>query len=233
VIASADWGRDLAARLFGPLPVIVEHAELGAEPPPIHPAEAAEVAATVHRRQVEYATGRHCAHRALARLNLHGVRDFVLRNDGSRAPRWPPGVVGSITHTGAVPGGACAVAVASTRDIVALGLDAEAGDLLREGLWPELLTPAEARGLSGLPEPRRARLVRLTFSAKECFYKAQFPLTRRFIGFHEVEIAIDEACGTFAVRALDPATAQPPLLGCRGRYIDSADLVVTGIAIPA
>jgi 4'-phosphopantetheinyl transferase EntD len=218
------------AWLFEPLPVLVESRPLPADAPDVHPGEAAEVATAVHRRRVEFATGRWCARRALARLGIH---DFVLRSDPDRAPRWPAQVVGSITHTGDVPGGTCAVAVARAADVLALGLDAETGAGLSEDLWPGLLTPAEARWLGGLPAPRRPRLARLAFSAKECFYKAQFPLTRRRLEFGDVEVTVDEGSATFAVRVLGVGAGDPRLRDCRGRYRDDADLVLTGLAVPA
>src|SRR3569623_1114660 len=78
------------------------------EPQPIHPDEAQQVAGAVAKRRVEFAAGRACARRALTRL---GIRDFVLKNGAARAPRWPRGVVGSISHAGAIPGGRCGVVV--------------------------------------------------------------------------------------------------------------------------
>jgi 4'-phosphopantetheinyl transferase EntD len=226
-----DPYRSSAVRLFEHLPVFVESQQMAAEPPPVHPEEAAEVAAAVHRRRVEFATGRSCARRALERLR---IPHFVLRNDASRAPRWPAGVVGSITHTGGVPGGYCGVVVASTRDVLTVGLDAETGESLSPDLWGAVLTPAESRWLHALPAPRRPRLARLAFSAKECFYKAQFPLTRRFLGFEDVEIAIDEGSSTFEARVIRGGTAGAPLLDrCRGRYVDDDDMVLTGIAVRA
>jgi 4'-phosphopantetheinyl transferase EntD len=223
------------AWIFGALPVLVEEQRLGTEPPAVHPLEAADVAAAVLRRRVEFATGRACARRALARL---GVGGFVLRNGSDRAPRWPEGVVGSITHTGDVPGGTCAVAVASTRDVLALGLDAETGASLSPELWPDVLTPSERRWLNGAPEASRSRLARLAFSAKECFFKAQFPRTRRFLAFEDVEISVDVSASAFEARVVRGAPGGPegpegPFMECRGRYLDGADLVLTGIAVPA
>ena len=79
---------------------------MGVAPPPVHPDEMAQVDAAVNSRRVEFATGRSCARRALARM---GIREFVLRsNPVSRAPRWPAGVVGAITHTGGCPAGIAA-----------------------------------------------------------------------------------------------------------------------------
>jgi 4'-phosphopantetheinyl transferase EntD len=226
-----DPHRASAAWLFEPHPVIVEGIRMAADPPPVHPDEASEVATAVHRRRVEFATGRSCARRALARLR---VPPFVLRNQPNRAPRWPSGVVGSITHTGTVPGGYCAVAVASARKVLTVGFDAETGESLSRDLWEQVLTPSEAGWLRGLAANRRPRMARLVFSAKEAFYKAQFPLTGQYLDFDDVEIAVDEASGTFEARLVrDDLIAAAPLRRCAGRYVDRADIVLTGVALPA
>ena len=220
-----------AARLFDTLPVIVEGQWMGADLPPVHPDEAAQVHGAAHRRRVEFATGRSCARRALARMN---IGDFALRNDpASRAPRWPGGVVGSITHTGGVPGGYCGVAVASTRDVLAVGFDAEVGESLSPDIWSRILTSTEAERLLTFPPSRRHRLARLAFSAKECFYKAQFPLTHRFLEFEDVEVSVDEGSSTFDVRVICEPTIDRPFGHCRGRYADGPEMVFTGIALPA
>lgn len=70
------------------------------------------------RRQREFATARSCARTALARL---GVPPVPVLASPRGAPRWPAGVVGSITHCD----GYRAAAVAYTRDVVSLGIDAE------------------------------------------------------------------------------------------------------------
>lgn len=227
--------------LFAPLPVVVESAWLPDRAPIIDPAEASQVERAVFSRRVEFATGRSCARRAFSRL---GLQSFVLRNDADRAPRWPAGFVGSITHTGPVPGGYCGVAVASAAEVRAIGFDAEAGPAgtgeqtgrdgspLPEELWSSILTPSEARWLSGREPPERADWVKVIFSAKECFYKAQFPLSGMFLNFADVETRVDTEASTFEARIVAPAPGHP-LRHCRGRFLRARDLIVTGIAISA
>src|SRR5690348_13963037 len=126
---SARW----LDRLFLADPRVVgEEARLGTDVPEISAAEAADVARAVLGRRVAFATGRACARRALARLE---VTAFDLRNGLDRAPRWPTGIVGSITHTGPAPGGYCAVVVGRSRELAALGVDAEQWSRLTPALW--------------------------------------------------------------------------------------------------
>jgi len=85
---------------------------------PLHPDEA-ELAQTMGpARQREFAAGRACARRAMRELGVPGGP--VLRGL-RRAPLFPDGVVGSITHTN----GFCAAAVARSASFAGVGLDAE------------------------------------------------------------------------------------------------------------
>ena len=84
-----------------------------------------------------------------------GVGDFVLKNGPDRAPRWPAGVVGSISHAGSVPGGFCGAVVAHSRDFLTLGLDAEVVDGVGPDLWPRVTTPRERDWLERQPLGRR------------------------------------------------------------------------------
>jgi 4'-phosphopantetheinyl transferase EntD len=222
--------------LFAPLPIVVTSQWMTNDMPPIDPEEAEQVSNAVLQRRIEFATGRSCAHRAFAQL---GIGRFVFRNDRHRAPRWPTGLVGSITHTGAIPGGYCGVAVGRAADVRTIGFDAETrashplgGDLLPEESWPTILTPAESVRLRRVEPVERTDWVRLVFSAKECFYKAQYPLSRTFLDFQEVETVIDASASTFEAYLLGSRTGHP--LGyCQGRYLRTRDFTLTGIALPA
>jgi 4'-phosphopantetheinyl transferase EntD len=157
------------------------------------PAEAAAVAGAVAERRREFGTVRYCARRALRRLGLPAV---PILPDRDRAPRWPAGVVGSMTHCA----GYRAAAVARSGELRALGIDAE----------PHAQLPDEAPGLV-LTEEERARVLALTgahrdvhwdrivFCAKEAVYKAWFPLTRRRLDFADVSTTV-RPDGTFGAR---------------------------------
>ena len=82
-------------------------------------------------------------------------------------------------------------------EFAALGLDVEDATDLPRDLWPEILTPMESAWLSVQPSETRGRLARLIFSAKECAYKAQYPLTGRLFGFDTFEITPDLETGQF------------------------------------
>ncbi len=62
----------------------------------LFPEEQAYIAEAVEKRQVEFSTARVLARRALYEL---GVSPQSLCPNDDRSPRWPAGIIGSITHT--------------------------------------------------------------------------------------------------------------------------------------
>jgi 4'-phosphopantetheinyl transferase EntD len=223
-------------RLFEPWPsLVVEETRLGSDAPAVHPQEAAQMEKAVPARRIEFATARWCARRALARLrgSVREAEAFALLNGPDRAPRWPIGVVGSITHTGRAPGGYCGVVVGSSAEVQAVGLDAEQAAPLNPDLWPSLLTFREKGLLSRLAPAEAGRLGMVIFSAKESFYKVQFPLSRRFLAFGDVEIALDPSSSSFEASLAEGAPKDLPLSRCRGRYLVEDDFVFTAIALKA
>jgi 4'-phosphopantetheinyl transferase EntD len=198
----------------------------------LFPEEAPMVARAIDRRRREVAAGRACARRA---LELLGSKAVALPADPHRVPRWPAGVVGSITHTHAF----CAAAVAWQRDLRSLGLDAErAIRPPRDDVMRLIATSTEAAWLATLPEPERGVASALVFSAKEALYKCQFPLTREMLEFHDVELAVDQTAGfpgpTGEVRAhFRAGTAAHDLPPLAARYALAGDLVVTAAFLAA
>src|SRR5580692_6347409 len=98
------------------------------------PEERQYVARAMSKRVQEFAAGRVCARAALAQLGYAAV---ALPMGEDRAPQWPAGATGSITHTN----GFCAAVVAATAQIRALGLDAEPGTSVRPHLWGRICGP--------------------------------------------------------------------------------------------
>lgn len=191
----------------------------------LFPEEAAIVARAVGKRRREFATARTCARDALGRLGLPPAP--ILAGEGG-APRWPAGIVGSITHCA----GYRAAAVARARDAVTVGLDAEPNDSLPHGVLDMVSLPGERARLPGLVTAAPGVCWdRLLFSAKEAVYKAWFPLTRRWLGFEEADITIDAAGGTFAARLLVrvPVAGGGPLAGFTGRWLARDGLILTAV----
>ena len=191
------------------------------------PEERERVERAAPKRQREFAAGRVCARRL---LRARGIADAPLLADDERATLWPEGVVGSISHSS----GLCAVAIASARELAALGLDLERDDAVRPAIWPRICRPDEVARLRAEPESRRGRLATLIFSAKETTYKCLFPRSRVPLGFKQVEIEIDPSERRFRALLL---CATPPLAEqgavLEGRYAGHPPWLVTGLALRA
>lgn len=161
------------------------------------PVERAAIADAVPSRRTEFITGRWLARRALTQLGLQ-VEAIAVGAD--RAPVWPRGVVGSITHTRRL----CAVAVARGDRFAAIGLDAEPVEALSPQVLDEVTRPSERQWLVTLPEAERGETARLVFAIKECVYKTQYPIARRFLDFADVELTTPIGEGTWTASILRP-----------------------------
>jgi 4'-phosphopantetheinyl transferase EntD len=189
------------------------------------PAEAARVERAVVKRQHEFAAGRLLARRLFDRLDV--PEGFALLNGEDRAPIWPEGVVGTISHTKSW----AAVAVAAAGDTVSLGCDLEHDEPLKEGLLRRVCVPREREWIASLPRGQRGQLAMLFFSAKEAAYKAQYPSTRRVLAFSDFAVEFDLAGDTFLAEF--QKTVEPYRRGrsLRGRWRIADGLIATAVTI--
>lgn len=190
----------------------VRAASLDADVPPLLPEEAPYAEPAVRRRRQELAVGRHLARGLLAE---RGVPPAPLLRREDRTVIWPAGFIGSITHTKDV----VAVAVARADEVPWLGIDVELSRV-STNLVSRILRPEEQAAVAGLAEDEVRRRTTVVFSAKEAFYKAQYPHTEVYLGFGDVWL---EASGGGADRLVPPN-----LSGARGRV--TARVVRSGSA---
>ncbi len=177
------------------------------------------------QRRREFATSRACAHLALTQL---GLAPSAVPIGQHCEPRWPSGVVGSITHCSGYRG----CAVAHLANTMTIGIDAEPHAALPMGVLNYIVESQERSWLSEhmryMPEVHWDRLV---FSAKESVYKAWFPLTGRSLGFKKVVLTLDSSTETFVARLLihGPLFGDRRLTGFSGRWFIGGGLVLTAI----
>lgn len=140
----------------------------------------AETARYADKRRDEFLLGRWVAKRALAEL---GAEVGVLPIAAERAPRWPAGFVGSITHCAGYAG----AAVAPAGTLRGVGIDAQpvAMERSREALR-RTATDAEI-ALLAIADEMTARTV--AFSAKEALYKALAPTVGGYFGFEAARVS--------------------------------------------
>jgi len=195
----------------------------------LFPAEAAVIATADTARRREFAAGRAVARAALARL--HAPAGPVLPGRAGE-PRWPDGVVGSITHCA----GYRACVVGLVRDMAAIGIDAEPclpldGGAPDGGLLMAVAGDAERAWLAELNAACPGTpWDRVLFCAKESVYKAWYPYTGDRPGPRDLTVRIGQA-GTFAA-TLPRGSAVPPGARLIGRWLVRRGLIVTEVSIP-
>lgn len=183
------------------------------------------------KRKLEFLAGRHCAREALRALVPDRTPEPIAIAD-DRGPRWPPGFVGSISHSH----GVASAAVARCDDARAIGLDIEI--LIPEAAANEIRrtisTPREIVASTRALDWSERLVLTVIFSAKETIFKCLYPLVRRNFGFHAVEVtAIDPRAGTFAAHVL-AALSHEFQLGTTldGRFAFDGERVHTGMILP-
>ncbi len=189
----------------------------------LFPEEAAHVAKAVEKRQREFCAGRICARRA---MELLGAEPTVLLSDEDRVPRWPDGLTGSISHTL----NWCGAAVTRDPAIRGVGIDIERASSLKSRVFQMICTEDELSWLDALPEDERGVMGKLIFSAKESAYKAQYALTRTYLGFAAMSI---EFCGPQFRATLNQDVGDAFRIGdvILGRHLLTEDHVVTAVVI--
>ena len=133
------------------------------------------------KRLADFSTGRYCAIKALEQL---GIQDTIIPMGEDRAPIWPEGIVGSISHCDSLTG----AIVAKNADHISLGLDIEEIGRVTPDLWDLVFTENEKSYLFGLSDEDLLVQSTAMFSIKEAFYKFQYPITKTFLDFLEVEV---------------------------------------------
>lgn len=135
------------------------------------------------KRRKEFLTGRELVQQAFAKLH-YPQQDLAVGENSE--PLWPDGVTGSITHhKGHV------WVVVSTRPML-IGIDLEATSRLKQPVWPKILTPKELNWIHALPPLEQLPCATLIFSAKEAYFKMQFPKTQEKLGFLEGYIEVTQ-----------------------------------------
>ncbi|MCG2632723.1 4'-phosphopantetheinyl transferase superfamily protein [Bradyrhizobium sp. WYCCWR 13023] len=121
------------------------------------------------RRRSEFLAGRAHAHAALTEL---GVSDLELPTGPDRAPLWPDGIRGSITHASKHDCSYVAAAVGRSEVLRGIGIDVEFISAIRPQAWRQFLTARELEFVRKLSIGDRARSTAAIWCAKEAGIKA-------------------------------------------------------------
>ena len=120
---------------------------------------------------------------------------------------WPPGVVGSITHSRTL---ALAI-VAGAGGVRGIGVDLERERRVDGRIAARVLVPREREQLA---EPDWRTML---FAAKEAVYKAVNPLVGEYLEFADVEISAN-ADGTYRAAMTRPSESKAPVESGRGWF---------------
>jgi 4'-phosphopantetheinyl transferase EntD len=214
--------RPAIAALFRPEAITLE-APIALLDERLTPDEWAYIRGAVPKRRAEFATGRVLARQALAALDVTPVS---LPPQADRAPCWPAGVTGSISHTA----GWCVVVLDRSPPIRSLGLDVETLGAMDGGVREQILMPHERTWLDRQPAAMADELALLFFSAKEAYYKCQYPLSGTMLDFQDVALEIDLAAGRFEASTLRPGLPAP-VARLAGRFAWRDGRVMCGVTL--
>ncbi|MFK3779673.1 4'-phosphopantetheinyl transferase [Agrobacterium sp. NPDC089420] len=193
----------------------------GGKVPPLPP----QLLRATPRRKAEFIAGRRCAAEAIRRLT---ARTAFPGMGEDRAPIWPAGVVGAISHSRDR-----AIALAgSNQQFCGIGIDIE--KVLNEeearDIASQALTASERHSLGNAIDPFMTGLI---FSAKESLFKALYPSVRRFFFFEAAELSDYSEDGSASLRLTEDLGGrwrrgtEIPLRVCRFE-----DFLLTRILLP-
>lgn len=147
---------------------------------PHHP----RLANAVAKRQAEHLAGRMAACEA---LRLHGVEDFIPGIGAHREPCWPPGFIGSITHTEQIA--LATVMPLGDNEHCGIGIDCETiiNEQSAQDLADGIINKTERALLQSCSLPFCVALT-LAFSAKESLFKALYRHVGEYFDFSAAEV---------------------------------------------
>jgi len=180
--------------------------------------EGSHLANTAIARRNEFISGRRCARMALAHI---GQASCALPADPDGLPVWPSATMGSITHSR----GLCCAVAASADKMLYLGIDLEKTTRLSARAMERVVHPLEVRGVGD-----DLALASLLFSAKEAYFKAQFPVWRAQPKFKDIALQIEADTQQLSVLEIStnlPAQLRDVTLRLKFRYKFVRDYVVT------
>ncbi len=177
----------------------------------------------VSKRICEFTAGRVSARQL---LNDFGYFDFPILSGKDRSPIWPREIAGSISHTADF----CLVALGRKHEIYSIGIDVEQRYRLKKSLWRILFNENEKNQLNQYHENERQDFATLIFSAKESFFKYQYPITKSWVGFQDVEVELDKKNLNFTLTVLHENLTQIKYGSfLKGRYLFEGDKIITTI----
>jgi 4'-phosphopantetheinyl transferase EntD len=194
---------------------------------PLFPGEALALGNTVRSRFEEFAAGRNASRQALIDL---GYKPCSIPIGQNRAPEWPLGIIGSISHSKTL----CCAVVARSIFAEGIGVDIEDVQPLPLEVTRLICTDAEIKSFQ-LESSSGTAWENVCFSAKEALFKACYPLTRTFLDFKDVSLWFKQTellSGSFGISHSAPAlTDKIRKLSIDGRWHILGKTLLAGVTI--
>lgn len=180
------------------------------------------------KRQADFLAGRVATALALQTLDLPA---HDIRSGSNRAPVWPTGIAGAITHS---HGRAASLVTHAPDKLCGIDLERIATGTARDAIYAKCLSPGEGRIARTARDYSPDIAATLIFSAKESIFKALYPRVGRFFGFTAAELRdglSDHSLHFQITEALHPDV--PAGFSLEIAYQVRADHVMTWLAIAA
>ena len=218
-----SWLTSLSAhypRIFASVAAVADFSEQ------LQPGEASSLVKARENRKRQFSTGRYLCRRLLPNLGCDA--ECKIPVGAQRAPVWPRGIVGSISHTNEV----CVAMVAPRDRYDGVGLDLEQISKSHEELWDYVTTELERDSpRSGVGVGRQVLTI-LFFSAKEAVFKAVHPIAGEFLEFQDVRICFDWSSGRFTAACCNHPISDRHVRRGMGRFSAPSDHICTAFVIP-
>jgi 4'-phosphopantetheinyl transferase EntD len=193
--------RSQLGRLFGP-EVSICVATPNMPDMPLYPEEQVAISYAVPKRRREFTAGRIAARTALCTL---GMPACPIPVGPHRAPQWPVGVVGSISHCD----GFCLAVVGRKNIISGIGVDVEENTPLPKDTLHIICDQTERYNIARSLQHSVADPGKIYYCAKEAFYKSVYPLTGIFFDFLDVQISLSPP-NSYGIGSFTPAVKASP-----------------------
>lgn len=132
------------------------------------------------KRQAEYLASRWLAREIFSH---YGIEDFILSNGSDRAPQWPDGYSGSLSHSD----GQIFLITDPRGRLCGNDVEQWISPSVATEITPLLVSPREQQYLAELPAAP-CQLTTLVFTLKESLYKALWPSVGGELDFLQAEV---------------------------------------------
>lgn len=190
----------------------------------------AQLSKAIPKRKTEFLAGRLCAQLAMKNMGADWQQAIAIGEN--RAPCWPEGLVGSITHS---KGFASAI-VAPASSIRSVGIDSEAliAEKTANNVSSHVLTESEIYTANAALVDSHRQYLTLIFSAKESIFKCLYPLVQQYFDFRHAVVELDvKQPGKFRFRLLKDLGGEfAKGYSAVGYYALADDFVHTAVLLP-